>query len=150
MGDVINIWSWRKPDRPPSKCFVKALEGPKQAPATPQAAVIESYTRAMLTRFKEGLAGPSNPFYVTIDTNHPNVSIPDWLRERYNRDITIVFQNEWANLQVMANGFGVRMHFSQIPCDLIVPFSAITRVIDQRAGLTLDRVTLKPMEPWNG
>lgn len=149
MGEVINLWSWRKPDRKNLEEKPAAQPPAKLSLPTSQGTVLETYLRSFLQRLKEGMAATLNPLFVAVDTTHVNVSMPDWLRKQYPYEINIVLQNRYENLNVSAAGFSVRLRFSDTPCDLFFPFCAVKRVIDQRAGLALDRIPLGHKDgPW--
>lgn len=148
MGEVINIWSWRKPDRPPSKRVERAAVESRNVPSSGVASPIEGYTRCFFQRVKEGMSTIANPFWVTVDTTNPRVEMPEWLRASYHQKIQLVIQNKWDKLELYAGGFSIRLYFSGVAADLFVPFGAILQLIDQRASIVLDRSIMK--EPWSG
>lgn len=77
-------------------------------------------------------SGPvgSHHFYVTFDTRHPGVDMPDWLRERYPREITIVLQHEYRDLAVASDRFTVTLSFSDRPATMVVPLDAVKTFVD--------------------
>jgi hypothetical protein len=78
---------------------------------------------------KQGLIG-SHHFYVTFKTHDPGVEIPDFLKERYPDDMTIVLQNQFSGLKVTEDGFEVTLGFQKLPATLAVPFAALTGFVD--------------------
>ena len=46
-----------------------------------------------------GLPG-AHHFFITFDTNHPDVAIADWLKTRYPSEMTVVIQHWFENLTV--------------------------------------------------
>lgn len=86
-----------------------------------------------------GLPGEHH-FYITYDTSHPGVSMPDWLREKYPDLITVVLQFEYSGLEVAEDGFSVTMSFSDRPASLYVPFDAVMTFVDPSVefGLKFD------------
>ena len=78
---------------------------------------------------KKGLPGEHH-FYITFQTNHPEVSIPDFLRQKYPENMTIVLQHQFFNLQVDDKGFSVQLSFSKQMCDLNIPFDALQTFAD--------------------
>ena len=88
---------------------------------------------------RHGLPGDHH-FYITFDTTHPGVDIPDWLRERYPREMMIVMQEWFEDLAVMKDRFRVTLNFSDIPETLVIPFDAVKTFIDPAAkfGLKFD------------
>ncbi|MEM7547358.1 MAG: ClpXP protease specificity-enhancing factor SspB [Pseudomonadota bacterium] len=86
-----------------------------------------------------GLPGEHH-FYITYDTTHPSVAMPDWLFERYPDQITIVIQHEYDDLEVSPDGFAVSMSFSSRNANLYVPFDAVLTFVDPSVefGLKFD------------
>jgi len=105
--------------------------------------------RAMRRLMAEALGvfaenGPpgAHHFYVTFDTRHPGVDMPDWLRERYPREITIVLQHEFRDLAVTCDRFTVTLSFSNRPATLVVPLDAVKTFVDPSVefGLRFDPI----------
>src|SRR4030095_11418697 len=71
---------------------------------------------------KQGLLGPHH-FYLTFRTHDPGVEIPDFLRERYPEEMTIVLQNQFWGLKVDEDQFEVGLTFQQLPALLIISFA---------------------------
>ena len=42
----------------------------------------------------------NNHLYVTFNTNHNGVTIPEWLRKKFPSEMTIVIQYEFYNLEI--------------------------------------------------
>ena len=78
---------------------------------------------------KNGLPG-AHHFFITFDTNHPDVAIADWLRERYPDEMTVVIQHWFENLEVTADGFSVTLNFGNQPEPLLIPFDAVRTFVD--------------------
>lgn len=83
-----------------------------------------------------GLPGEHH-FYITFMTDFPGVQIPDYLRERYPGDMTIVLQYQFENLTVDDVNMGVTLSFNNIPERLIVPLAAITIFADPSVNFAL-------------
>ena len=73
---------------------------------------------------KEG-APPPHHFYITFRTRHPGVAIPEFLRDRYPVDMTIVLQHQFWDLAVDEEGFAVTLSFNDQMQRLRIPFTAI-------------------------
>jgi len=88
---------------------------------------------------ENGLPGEHH-FYITIDTTHPGVVMPDWLRAQYPEEITIVIQHEFYDLAVTQDRFSVTLSFSNRSAPLAAPFDAVTTFVDPHAefGLKFD------------
>jgi hypothetical protein len=50
-----------------------------------------------------GLPGKHH-FFITFDTQHPDVEIADWLSDRYPGEMTIVLQHWFADLEPATRG----------------------------------------------
>jgi len=78
---------------------------------------------------KQGLIG-SHHFYLTFKTHDPGVDIPDFLKERYPDEMTIVLQHQFWGLEVTPDWFEVTLSFNRINERLHIPFAAVTAFAD--------------------
>ena len=78
---------------------------------------------------EHGLPGKHH-FFITFETGHPGVDLPDWLRERYPEEMTIVMQEWFADLQVREQDFSVTLNFGNDPVAMTIPFDAIRTFVD--------------------
>lgn len=78
---------------------------------------------------KNGLPG-THHFYLSFKTNYPGVDLPDFLKEEYPDEITIVLQYEFWDLEVADESFCVTLCFNDIHERLNVPFNAIVSFVD--------------------
>ena len=87
----------------------------------------------------EGLPGEHH-FYITFRTDHPNVSIPKNLMERYPNEMTIVLQHQFWNLEAKDEEFQVTLSFANVPHRLVVPYEAVVAFADPsvRFGLQFE------------
>ena len=76
-----------------------------------------------------GLPG-THHFFITFDTTHPDAELADWLRERYQSEMTVVMQHWFDALEVGDAGFGVTLNFGDAPERLYVPYEAIRTFVD--------------------
>ena len=76
-----------------------------------------------------GLPGEHH-FFITVDTQHPDVEIAEWLIMRYPDEITIVMQNWFENLDVQDDGFYVTLNFGDTPEPLYIPYASIITFFD--------------------
>ena len=76
-----------------------------------------------------GLPGEHH-FFITFDTNHPDVEIADWLSDRYPGEMTVVMQHWFDNLDVTNVGFSVTLNFGDAPEPLYIPYDAIQTFVD--------------------
>jgi hypothetical protein len=84
---------------------------------------------ALLRIQKQGLVG-NHHFYLTFKTHDPGVELPDFLRERYPDEMTIVLQNQFSGLRITDQLFQVTLSFQKVPATLVVPFAALTGFAD--------------------
>lgn len=85
---------------------------------------------------EHGLPGDHH-FYITFFTDFPGVEIPDYLRERYPGEMTIVLQYQFSNLYVDDETMKVRLSFNNKPEDLIIPLAAISTFADPAVNFAL-------------
>ncbi len=78
---------------------------------------------------KEGLPGEHH-FFITFDTQHPDVEIAEWLADRYPGEMTVVMQHWYDNLTVTDEGFSVTLNFGDSPEPLYIPYNAIKTFVD--------------------
>lgn len=85
--------------------------------------------RALSLAGERGLPGQHH-FYITFRTDLPGVDIPDSLRRRYPKEMTIVLQHQYWGLEIGAEKFEVTLSFDAKHERLVVPFAAITAFVD--------------------
>ena len=78
---------------------------------------------------KSGLIG-SHHFYLTFKTQFPGIAIPDFLREQYPDEMTIILQHQFWGLKVKEESFEVTLTFKKLPATLSIPFAALTAFFD--------------------
>ncbi len=78
---------------------------------------------------EHGLPG-GHHFFITFDTNHPDATLADWLKQRYPNEMTVVMQHWYDNLEVSDQGFGITLNFGDAPENLYVPYDAIQTFVD--------------------
>ena len=78
---------------------------------------------------KSGLIG-AHHFYLTFKTHAEGVDIPDFLREQYPDEMTIIIQHQYWALKVKDDYFEVTLTFKKLPAPLHIPFSALTAFFD--------------------
>ncbi len=85
---------------------------------------------------KSGLPGDHH-FYITFLTDYPGVQIPDYLRERYPGEMTIVLQYQFTDLSIDDDIFKVTLSFNNIPENLVIPVPAISIFADPSVNFAL-------------
>jgi hypothetical protein len=76
-------------------------------------------------------------FYITFYTEHPGVKLPDYLKERYPGEMTIVLQHQFYDLEVDEDRFSVMLSFNNVPERLTIPLSAVTIFADPSVNFAL-------------
>ncbi|MDD2876571.1 MAG: ClpXP protease specificity-enhancing factor SspB [Acidiphilium sp.] len=97
--------------------------------------------RALQFAEREGLPGLHH-FYVTFDTRHPGVVMPDRLRAQFPEEMTIVLQHQFRDLHVdeAARRFSVKLSFGGVPSTLDIPLAALTAFADPEVRFGLQFV----------
>jgi hypothetical protein len=104
---------------------------------------LRGVVRASLRKVvKTGLPGDHH-FYIAFDTRYPGVRISERLDKKYPREMTIVLQHQYWNLQVREDEFEVELSFDNIPEKLVVPFNAIKGFLDPHVQFGLQFETVK-------
>lgn len=85
-----------------------------------------------------GLPG-AHHFYITFRTDWPGVSLPAPVRAKYPREITIVLQHQFWDLEVdRARGeVRVGLSFGGVPSRVVFPLAAITAFVDPSVNFGL-------------
>ncbi len=92
-------------------------------------ALIEVVRKSLQHAEKQGLSGQQH-FYITFWTQHPDVSIPVQLVERYKEEMTIVLQHQYWNLTIEDTFFSLELSFNHKRETLVIPFDAVTAFAD--------------------
>lgn len=101
---------------------------------------LRGVVRKVLTEVaRTGLPGEHH-FFISFVTKAPGVRLSQRLVEQYDKEMTIVLQNQFANLRVSETGFEVELSFDGRPETLGIPFSAIKGFFDPSVqfGLQFD------------
>ncbi len=76
-------------------------------------------------------------FYITFLTDFPGVKIPDYLRDRYPGEMTIVLQYQFSDLYVDREKMSVTLSFNNVPERLEIPLPAISIFADPSVNFAL-------------
>ncbi len=99
-------------------------------------ALREVVRQAMGKVVKTGLPSEHH-FYISFLTHFPGVEIPDYLREKYPEEMTIVLQHQFFGLTTTENDFSVILSFNNVRERLTIPFDAITTFADPSVNFAL-------------
>ena len=91
---------------------------------------------------RTGLPGEHH-FFISFATRAPGVRISEELLKQYDKEMTIVLQNQYWDLKVTESAFEVGLSFNGQPEILVIPFSAIKGFFDPSVqfGLQFDPAT---------
>lgn len=92
--------------------------------------------RALLHAAEHGLPGEHH-FYLTFRTEADEVHLPDFLRQQYPGEMTVVLQNQYWDLVVDDWGFSVTLAFGGSRHRIGVPFGALSAFADPAAQVGL-------------
>ncbi|WP_224702975.1 SspB family protein [Devosia aquimaris] len=88
---------------------------------------------------KTGLPGEHH-FFISFVTRAPGVRLSEKLLGQYDKEMTIVIQNQYWDLKVNETGFEIGLSFDGVPETLVIPFSAVKGFFDPSVqfGLQFD------------
>ena len=75
--------------------------------------------------------------YITFQTDVKKVVIPDWLKAKHPKEMTIIIQYEYWNFKVKNDSFNIGLSFNDIKGDITVPFDAVISFADPYANFGL-------------
>jgi hypothetical protein len=86
---------------------------------------------------KDGLREPHH-FYITFLTQYPGVELPGYLGEEYPKEITIVLQYQFWDLDVQKDHFSVVLSFNDQDEKIRVPYKALISFSDPSQNFSLE------------
>lgn len=111
----------------------------------------DSYREVMIRALEfaqaNGLPGEHH-FYIAFQTDDPRVDIPAALRAQYPKEMTIVLQHQFWDLNVdrEARRLSVGLSFGGVASKLSLPFGAITGFTDPSVGVALGFQPVAPTD----
>ena len=83
----------------------------------------------------------NNHLYITFLTNQKNNKLPNWIKQKYPNEMTIVIQYEYYNLEVKKDNFSITLSFNNIKTNLVIGFSSVISFADPSSnfGLILNK-----------
>jgi hypothetical protein len=92
---------------------------------------------------ENGLPG-GHHFYITFQTNRPDVKLPQYLIDKHPEEITIVLQHQFWNLAVDEDGFEVSLSFNDVHERIRVAFDALISFLDPYVKFGLQFTPVPP------
>ncbi len=94
-----------------------------------QQSLLNVVRNALLEVQEKGFMG-AHHFYISFQTNRPDVKLSDTLRNKYLEEITIVLQHQFWDLKVTDKGFAVTLSFNDQQETIEAPYSALISFLD--------------------
>ena len=91
----------------------------------------------ILKNIKDNGLSNNNHLYITFLTNHKNVELPNWLKQKYPQEMTIIIQYEYYDLEINKNNFSITLSFGDIKTNLKINYNAIVSFADPSANFGL-------------
>ena len=91
----------------------------------------------ILKNIRDNGLSNNNHLYITFMTNHKNVELPNWLKQKYPQEMTIVVQYEYYDLKINNNNFSISLSFNDIKTNLKIDYNAIISFADPSANFGL-------------
>ena len=91
----------------------------------------------VLTYIRDNGLSDNNHLYITFSTNHKNVELPNWLKQKYPEEMTIIIQYEYCDLEINKNNFSISLSFNNIKTNLKIDYNSIISFADPSANFGL-------------
>jgi hypothetical protein len=88
-------------------------------------------------------------FYISFLTTHKGVRISERIKAQYPKEMTIVLQHQFDNLEVNEQGFSVSLSFNDVMEDITVPYDALTAFADPSVKFGLQFRKLSEKHPYS-
>ena len=91
----------------------------------------------ILKNIRDNGLSNNNHLYITFLTNHKNVELPNWLKQKYPEEMTIIIQYEYNNLEISKTNFSILLSFNDIKANLKIDYNAVVSFADPSANFGL-------------
>ena len=91
----------------------------------------------ILINIRDNGISNNNHLYITFLTNNKNVELPNWLKQKYPQEMTIIIQYEYYDLEINKNNFSITLSFGDIKTNLKISYDAIISFADPSANFGL-------------
>lgn len=100
------------------------------------AALLDIVRKILRDVQEEGLF-ENQSFYISFNTDYPDIILSKRVKSLYPEEITIVLQHQYKDLKVFENKFSVNLAFGGMFETVQIPFLALTGFADPMAGFSL-------------
>ena len=91
----------------------------------------------ILKNIRDNGLSNNNHLYITFLTNNKNVELPNWLKQKYPQEMTIIIQYEYYDLEINKDNFSITLSFGDIKTNLKINYNAIVSFADPSANFGL-------------
>ena len=91
----------------------------------------------ILINIKDNGLVDNNHLYITFLTSHKKVQLPNWIKIKYPKEMTIVIQYEYYDIEVNKDNFSITLSFNNIKTNLKIDYEAILSFADPSANFGL-------------
>lgn len=107
---------------------------------------LRSVVRTALSQVADfGLPG-KHSFYIAFLTHYPGVEMPEYLRQEFPEEMTIVLEHQFWDLLIGEEEFEVTLSFKRKRERVVVPYDAITSFADPSVQFGLKFEAMPPEE----
>lgn len=83
-------------------------------------------------------------YYLTFETDRNDVQLPDFVKAKYPKEITLVLENQFENLSVDDKSITVDLSFGGVFATVVIPFTALKRFADPNHQFVLTFLPERP------
>ena len=98
---------------------------------------LRSVVKIVLNTLEKNEPIGDHHFFITFQTKHKNVKIPNSFMENHPNTMTIVLQHQYWDLEVGENKFSVKLSFNGKQEKLSIGYDAITQFTDPSTDFSL-------------
>ena len=98
---------------------------------------MQNVFKDILAHIKNHGLSDNNQLYITFLTKNEKVEIPEWIKEKYPEEMTIVIQYEYYDLEVNKTNFSITLSFNNIKTNLIIDYDSVISIADPSANFGL-------------
>ena len=98
---------------------------------------LRSVVKIVLNTLEKNEPIGDHHFFITFQTKHKNVKIPNSFMENHPKTMTIVLQHQYWDLEVGENKFSVKLSFNGNQEKLSIGYDAITQFTDPSTDFSL-------------